>query len=324
VDDWLDGRLRADQEDDELVLDATWRTGASARGARRIIALLGRGHLPPERFACLTYSNWAAGLEVATLAQLLEELARRTRLRPTALTMLGQRLHRRAEDWQPLAPLAARLVSDPNLVLKDRSAAWTDVASFLMRTHTREVVRGIMAAHARDEEASLFFSLAANTLQECAAHDPPGVWAELAPYLEDEKKVGQFVIGFPQGIVDSLPHQRLLEWAGASPDRRASALARLAAPNFTCDDSLASKLADRYGERETVGAALFAQLTSGGTWGPLSDRWAELAAQMERVSRTTRLPGLRRWARQAAERLRKMETHDREHEAERELLLTLQ
>jgi hypothetical protein len=319
---WLDGRLTVEPPDDELVLEVTWRTGADENAARRVIELVRRGHLPAERFACLAYSNWAAVLDLGILHDLLEELVRHPKLRPTALMLLRRRLHRHAADLSALTPLAARLVSDPALVLDSRSEVWADVASHLAPTHAREVARTILAAHARREGSFLRFSLAANTLRQCAAHDPTGVWAELAPYLEGNKRAHFYVIGFPEGVIDVLPRDSVLEWAATSPDRRGSVVAHLAVPDFSRDDSLAAMLADRYGDREAVGSALFARLTTGGTWGSLSGRWSGLAARMEGTSRTTRLPGLRRWSRRAGEWLRGMEARDRDAEAERDLEMT--
>jgi hypothetical protein len=323
LDEWLDKRLALEPQDDELVLEGTWRSGTIERGANRIAQLLRRSHVLPERFARLAYSNWPAVLDIGSLVRLLEELVRWPNLRPTALTLLGQRWHRHPEDLQPLASLAARLVSDPTLVLESRSPVWADVASMLLPTHAREVTRAILAAHVSGNGASLRFSLAANTLRQCAGQDPESVWAELVPYLEDDRKAGLFVIGFPQGIIDALPHDAMLEWAATSPDRRVSVLARLAVPDFARDDSLAAKLADLYGDRETASSALFAQLTTVSVNGSLSGRWSELAASMEETSRRTHSPHLRRWARRASEWLRSMEARDRDREAERELEMTL-
>jgi hypothetical protein len=141
----------------------------------------------------------------------------------------------------------------------------------------------------------------------------------LARRLEHDERKQLFVIGFPQGIIDALPRESVLEWVARSPDRRASAIAHLTAPDFGRDDSLAAALADLYGEREAVGSALFARLTTGAWNGSLSDCWSELADQMEQVSRMTPLPGVRHWARRAGEWLRRMEARDRDSEAEREL-----
>jgi hypothetical protein len=323
LDDWLDSHLTVEPPDDELVLEVTWRLTANERGAGRIIELLRRAHLPPERFASLGYSNWTAVLEINTLSRLLAELVRYPKLRLTALTLLRQRLHRNAEDLQPLSELAAQLVTDPALVLEGRSPVWGEVASSLIPAHARAIARAILAAHASRNNGSLSFSPAATRLRQCAVQDPNGLWTELIPYLEDEEKARFFVSGFPAGIVDGLPHESLLEWAAVSPDRRASVLAHLADPDFTRDDSLAAKLADLFGDRETVSSALFAQLTTGAWNGSSSDHWATLAAQMEQVIHTTRAPGLRRWARRACEWLLGKEARDRVYEAERDLEITL-
>jgi hypothetical protein len=320
--DWLDRCLTIDSPDDELVLEVTWRMGADQRSVCRVIALMRRGRLPAERFACLAYSGWAVALDVGPLRQLLEELARRPKLRPTALTLLGLRLHRHHGDLLTLTPLAARLLRDPTLVLEGRSTVWAEVASLLVPTHARDIARTILAAHARRDSTFLRFSLAANTLRQCAAQDAAGVWAELVPYLAEDKGAHFFVIGFPEGVIDALPHDSVLEWVAVSPNRRASVVAHLALPEFSRDDSLAAKLAGLYGDREAVGSALFARLTTGGVWGSLSDRWSDLAARMAEVSCTTRLRGLRRWARRAGEWLRQMESRDRQAEAERDLEMT--
>jgi hypothetical protein len=219
-----------------------------------------------------------------------------------------------------LAPLAAGLATDPELIRGDHRHAWHDVALVLVPSHARALARAILAAQRGDGDWFLEHSPAAAVLQACARHDPEGVAAELTDALEKQERLPLFLVGFPSGVADALPHETLFRWVAADPGGRATALAHLVRPVFSPDESLAAQLAARFGRDEDVSAALFGQLVSGAFDGSAAQRWAGLATEMEQVAAATRLPALRRWAREVATQLREMAERDAAREAERELL----
>jgi hypothetical protein len=53
--------------------------------------------------------------------------------------------------------------------------------------------------------------------------------------------------------------------------------------------------------------------------GPSSQHWAQLAEELERVARTTKLPKLRGWAEEAVRGLRQMSERDAQREEEEAL-----
>jgi len=98
-------------------------------------------------------------------------------------------------------------------------------------------------------------------------------------------------------------------------------LARLTTPDYSRDDSLAAQLANIYADDSDVCSALFAELMSGTHMGSSAEHWGGKAHSLQENASKTQLPGLRRWAMQAAASFREMAERDRVREAEKQLLL---
>jgi hypothetical protein len=152
-----------------------------------------------------------------------------------------------------------------------------------------------------------------------------GPGARIGPYkfLQQLGEGGMGVIAnLPAGLVDRFPRDLVLDWLECSVDR-AHVLVHLVAANFADDRSLAAHLADLHGDQEQVSFRLFRQIVETvemGTMlderGPWSARWAAKAAELEQLARSTQRPGLRRWAQEAAEELRELESSYRLREQE--------
>src|SRR5690348_16396633 len=105
-------------------------------------------------------------------------------------------------------------------------------------------------------------SQGAALLAKCASHDPEGTWEELRPMLESAD-ARLLLIGLQRSIVDRFPRSTVLGWAAQDVPNRPPTLARLTAPDYSRDDTLAAQVADLYGDNPDVSSALFAELFSG-------------------------------------------------------------
>jgi hypothetical protein len=294
-----------------------------SRGLGRILALLDRGELPAARFASLAFGPGIGGLDAPDLARLVAAFAGHHELRDTALALVTARLHHRPEDLGTLSDVASGLATDIGLILAGpthRAYEWKDLALAMVPTHAPALAAAIFAVQQRHEGFWSFdHSPAYEVILACVKHDPDGVWAELAPILDDQDRQALFVIGFPDGLVDRLPHDVLLDWVEEDPARRACALANVVSPHFT-DNALAAKLADRYGDRDDVASELYGQIIkNAGGIGSQAERCANWAATLERVAEKTSRSCLRRWARRCAGCLREWEQRERLGEVEERL-----
>jgi hypothetical protein len=321
LDVWLDSQRAGEDPDDALVLDATWRTGASDRGAQRLLDIIRAERLPHEAYRRLGYGRWPLELSVGSFINLVTVLLERTPLRPLVLQMLASRLHYRPEDRGQLMAVAAEVVADPKLIRDERGHCWAEIAILLIPTMARSIARTLFAAHRLGDSWFLRHSPGSAILAQCVTHDPEGTWHELRSILENADDTALFAIGFPHGIVDQLPRAAVLEWASHEVPSRPCLIARITTADYSRDDSLASQLANNYANDADVSSALFAECMSGMHMGSSADHWARKAFSLQQTASKTQLPGLRRWATQAAASFMEMAERDRVREAEKELLL---
>jgi hypothetical protein len=316
-DDWLEERAMAEGGDPELVLAVIGGRGASTtRSARLVLDMLRAGSLPRASFGYVPLTRWGRSLPGPEARELIAEIVRDPASRPAALLGIYSRLEQDPGEIDELEPLAADLATDPASVVPQGISAWQGVARHLVPRHARAIAAAAFAArcsgpfpwYAPDPpDGEILFA--------CAAADPEGVWMELSRSLEEPDDRHGFASNLPIGLVDRLPQDQVLGWAASSPDR-VLLLARLAAPNFQDDRSLAAVLADLHGHRDDVSRALIGQMSDWRCYGVSRQQWAEHADGLEQVTRTTRREGLRRWARSAAEACRAEEERCRIQEEE--------
>lgn len=197
--------------------------------------------------------------------------------------------------------------------------SWAQVAQRLVPRHAQQVARTIFECQAYRGEHRWFLehSQAESVLGACTRADPDGVWAELAVQLETKERF-LFVIGFPVGVVSQLPHVTILAWVEGAPEQRASLLARLVEKVYA-DGTLGAELLHRYRKLKGVGDTFFSALVTGTWTGNSSDRWESLAMQLDATVQTSKLKGVRDWARESSVALRQMAKEDRRREAEESL-----
>lgn len=116
-----------------------------------------------------------------------------------------------------------------------------------------------------------------------------------------------------------MPPEDVTAWIAEDPTNRASVIARLASKTMGNDDALAARVLGAFGADEHVASAFFAAYVTGSWNGPASDHWRLLAGQLDTVAQGSKLPTLRTWAQESAEKLRRMAERDAEREAEQSL-----
>jgi len=314
----------------ELLLEAVWRCGVTEHVASRLAESLHDRRLGPALVGQLKYGDWT-GISAEALQSLLRAMID-TGHENTAISILRSRMEHDAAETGRWRRLAIELVAAPELI-RSRDVSnhyWQKVAEMLIADHPREIAAAIFRAHAQREKRTEGWRLrheraVVDVLLGCVSRDPAGVWQELIPYLWPPREAAWFVSGFPAGVIGRMPADDVLAWVGAVParqrPRRAALLARMTDQSPLTDDSLAARIIAAYGDKTLVAEAFFSYQASGGGVGPISDRWENVAQELDHVAAHTNLPVLGRWAQRSAGTLRDMAYLERQEEEERELLV---
>ena len=313
-----------------LLMEVAWRCGVTERAARQMADLLRGTRLSPAVVGQLKYGTWN-GTSADALQGLLHALIEAGHAE-TAVSILQRRMEHAAGDIDRWRPLALGLVQDLDLIRCRQmpNHYWQKVAEMLIAYHPREIAAAIFRAHACGEGHPKTWFLqheraVLDVLFGCVRKDPTGVWTELVTYLWPPRKAVWFVTGFPAGLIECVPRDEVLAWIAAAPaaqaPERAALLGRLTDKRALSDQSLGGRIIDAYGDKTVVAQAFFSHQVSGGGWGPISDRWENLAQELDHVAADTNLPGLRRWAQRSAGTLRDMVRQERQEEEEQELLV---
>ena len=238
------------------------------------------------------------------------------------LAILHQRLEHKPEDWPVFESIALKLAVKIELIKSGGmdSHYWEGISAHLTKGHPRKLAAAIFGAQsARDDGAWFIEHASANgILRACFNGDPDGVWDELAPWLENEKRVGGFLVGFPAGIISLVPVERILNWIGKDSKKRVSIAASMVTLDLS-EGSLAATLLEKYPQDAAVAQELFRATIEGAWSGHASDRWTSIANRVGEIAKDAKNAAVRRWAIGAAEDLRLMATRDRKREEEEAL-----
>lgn len=321
VDDRIDDVERDLPNDTFLLFQLTWRCAPTDRGAERLARYARADRLQPAMLGHLVYGGWCLSPSIGAVLDLLRIVAEKPEFKTPALALVEQRLSKHAADLQVMEAVALSLVTTAELLRTGSTGgySWAQVAQQLVPRHARRIARTIFESQAYrgDDRWFLEHTEAAKVLSSCVQVDPIGVWKELVPHLEAPEQF-LFVIGFPSGIVSQLPHAAIVSWVQEDPERRASLLARMIEKVYA-DGTLGAKLLDRYRKLKGVGDTFFAALVSGAWTGPSSQHWELLASQLDVTVKTSKLAGVREWAKESATKLRRMAKQDLKREQEEQL-----
>ena len=321
-DHWVERALSLSPKDFALLFELTWRCGATVGTAPLIARVLRENKVEPHLANLLSNGRWGEGLPREVLEDALRALVDGKHLEAAA-AILEHRMAAMPTEADAWESLALELVTDGTLIRSAHMANyyWKELANRIVGRHASAIAAAILREQA-DRTADTWFaehSEAKLVLHKCVEIDPAGVWRALAPHLSSPREGYSFSVGFPQGLLDQMPSEDVGAWIAEKPTERASVIARLVSKNMSTDETLSARILGAFGDDEDVASSFFAAYVTGNWTGPASDHWRRLASHVDAVAERTALPRLRNWARDAADRLRRMAERDAEREAEEDL-----
>lgn len=303
-----------------LVLELTFRTQLSQRGAQRLLGLIEEGHLPAESLAAFRYSPEVQHLPPALFKQWLRTLASvPTQTAVTAaLTMLHVYYNRR----EPPRPLPVKMTTDLLIRSLDLFTAkkdtmsdydWAEVAKRLGAVSpaaTMRLARHLLTRVPRTIWQTLSQSRVKEVLTRAARERPRELWPLVARHLTGRSPISFYVQQWLQGELRFLGSPRrpgaltlfdqgdLWAWVDADVHRRAWKMASIVPATFGEDGgtpNLVRELLIRYGDREDVRNNLAANFGTEGWTGPASEHLGKKAQSLKEVMRQERHPSVKRW-----------------------------
>lgn len=325
-DEWYDGWVTSEFERDPkaitLLIEVAWRCGATESVASMITEILRSEKVSPQIVGQLGYGRWDEKLGIDMLEAVLRAMAD-TGHRETAIVIMANRMKVNTAEVERWKPLALELVTASELIRSGQMTGyyWKEVANTIVGEHPEKIATAIIREQADHKSGTWFaeHSEAAGVLIKCAERDPSGVWKAILRYLSSPSGAYLFSIGFPRGVLERMPQDKVAAWIAKKPEERAAIVARFTINYMSTDETLASRIIGAYGDNERVASEFFSEYVSGSWCGPASAHWDQLADSLENVSRRTALPKLRHWAAHSARSLRRMAERDRKREEEEEL-----
>jgi hypothetical protein len=321
-DTWVEKTFTARPDDWPLLFELSWRCGVTVTLAHIISKAVREKAVPQEFTNQLENGAWPSSLPPDSLNELLATLSNRGHRR-AAVAILEHRLKALPADLGAFEAVALEVVTSGD-VIRDGAVMtdyyWKKVALRLVPRHAQAIVAAILREQADRTADTWFaeFSTAKEVLWKCVDLNPTAVWEALKPHLSSYASGFHFAVGFPL-ILDQLPAGDVASWVAEKPEERARIIARLVNKNLADDETLTARLLGAFGDSDVIGSTFFSAYTCGAWTGLTSEHWGSLAAELERVARTTRLPKLRRWSAEAARGLREMQERDAEREAEEQV-----
>ena len=326
-DDWA--RLEFDPPGvkSELLFEVAWRSGLTEYMATSLIlpGLKGKS-VSAAAVGQLAFGRWDAGLSKGTVETVLRAMIEGGYLE-SAFTILARRLQTDKEPIEDWESLALQLALAPQAIRGRQMVGyyWKVIAKRLVAKYARELAEAIFQQQNRrgegqEGETAWFVehSDAAEVLQDCLARDADGVWTALQTHLSSDQAY-LFILGLPKGLLELLPPAAIHAWISEQPEKRAALAAHLVSKDLSSDTTLAAQILEQFGHNENVASAFFSEYVSGSWWGPASEHWEELAADLEKVACETKLPRLKQWALESARSLHSMADRDRQREDEERL-----
>jgi hypothetical protein len=309
---WLDDLLEQVGEekpsDSNLIVEVAARGVPTERRASLVSKMLEAGAISPDVAAPFAHSLWIENLSLAAFRRLLFAIIATSAGRRLGVKMLAFRLKAKPEEREALGDAAVVLAGDPAAVVHHTHEEWLwgQIASAVADRAGSAIVRALCDLQLTDDFFLQHHDAAEDAFLKCAELQPEQAWGIVAEYLEGPERP-RFVVGFPKAFVTRIPVELILAWIAEDAPQRAAVVAHIVSPDFSSDEALDSRLIEKYGHHPAVGGGFFGGLIGGTSMGPISMKWGGLAGRMDQVSRRTRLPRLRKWARTVAGDLREME-----------------
>ena len=321
-DAWFHALYESAPTDMPLLLDLVWRAGATDANLRLLIEVIKKHGIDDHRADALSYGRWHGEVSKEVLDELLHALIEEGK-NVAAVAVLHERIKLLPIEIEWWEDRALEIATNASLIRAEKNYSayhWKEVVEKYLAKHALKVAGALFDA--RIDLSKGYWSLEYNAreiIEKAIAIDAPGVWSELSSRLENPQVAYKFTPGFPEGIVDTLPHEDIMKWVAVEPSERASLMARLVTLDFRTDETLASKVLGEFGDIEEVGDSFSAAFNSGiwsGTW---SGHWNALAADLEYVVQHTSLTKLKSWAHEGASGLRLRAEKDSVRDEEQDL-----
>jgi hypothetical protein len=320
---WVTSQSERNPKPLALLFDVAWRCGVNSSVALILAEIMRGPRVSPEIVGRLGFGRWAENLPVDVLDVLLRAMAQ-TGHHETAIGILMNRMKSNPAEVDRWKPLGLELVTAPDLIRSRQMANyyWKEVAISLIPEHARDIAAAILREHQNRDAGTHWLvahSEAENVFRTCVEQDPTGVWQAMQPYLSIPGEAQVFCIGFPAGMLERIPPDDIKTWISEQPEERATIVAHLTGSDISSDETLGAIVLGEFADNDRVARAFFSKYISGTWWGPASSHWNQLAESLDQVTARTKLPKLRRWARESAKTLRKMAEDDRRQEEEEAL-----
>jgi hypothetical protein len=322
-DAWTKKTFEERPEDWPLMFELGWRCGVTVTLAGIISAAVRAKDVPEAYTRQLENGAWPSALPLDVLKELLETLHSRGH-RKAAIAVLQHRLQSTPADLTALEGIAVQVATSGDVIRDGATMTdyyWKEVSFKLAPRHAQAIVAAILREQADRTSETWFaeYSTAKEVLWKCVELDPAAVWQAFMPHLSSMLEGFHFAVGFPLGLIDQMPADDVCKWVDGKPEERASIVARLVNKSLINDETLTARILGQFGDDRVIASEFFSAYVSGSWTGLTSEHWGRLAGELERVARDTKLSKLRRWATDAARRLREMQKRDAQREEEEEV-----
>jgi hypothetical protein len=303
--EWLVDLLNSldikNESDAECLLQAVWRLLPDSNGAKFILALLKGSAIKPTTYGHLLYGRWLSNIDRDSVLAVISALSSSEDSKVIAMSMMAQQLkdNKSLVEDADFRNLALQLVTDEDLITEKKSSHvydWEHLAESLLESDMRVVLESIFDAHDTKKGWFVRHSRSEEILHKCAEVNPDLVWEVVSDKLVNAKNNVLFAIGFSSGLLEKLPHEKILKWCEEDPEERASLIGRLIGADFSNDESLFSKIMHRYGSNKSVLSSLSGGLFNVSWSGSESAMWGGMIERLKSAAESSEIPELKKWA----------------------------
>lgn len=318
--EWQDRVLQLKEHD---VLVPLLPTIAGASGmtptvGRLMANLVEDDRAPPSSLRIFTWDE----LSEDVFAEWIETLLARDdpESAVTALNIVHTYYDEQAPRGEAPEQLLWRVLTNPVLAAEREDGVfsqmgvfyWKDVADrFIEQYPDRQLdLADWMLEHmgTRGAIVSRFYSEVHEVLNKVAQANPSETWQTVVNHLETTQDKQAYMIGHwlrdaeledgKKGAIRLFPVEDVLSWIDTDPEERAPYIAYSTPLGSLVNEDefpLAREVLARFGDVEDVHDTLFANLTSGSTWGKLSDHYRGICSALREVSDAEDDPNVLRW-----------------------------
>ncbi|MFQ5853148.1 MAG: hypothetical protein ACE5JU_21525 [Candidatus Binatia bacterium] len=306
-----------------VVLETTWRSSPTKRGADRIISLVDKGWLDPNSLGTLGYGGWTAGLPSEEFRAIFERLlvSSQDETIEHAAFILLSRIEKHKDEVDPLSELAWKFLDRAVPLPRDRNVSvmyyLEEITRFYASEDPKRLVRAILKRVRDHDEVFLDSDPLMRMLEHATRATPERIWGIIGrELLTRDMTAYRLTLALNNWYVRLIPEATLLKWAADHRPHGPRVLASLSPVGSVPLDSLARKLLIQYDDAdENIGSQLYANFRTGSWSGPYSNVLASKLKTVKEWSKD-RNKTVREWARPIVKglegELRKVELEEEE------------